>query len=335
MNRREMGLTKDRFERLNVRSMWEDEALDLTPWLAHNLNFVGDLIGKKLELKKQEKKVGSFLFLDILAKDTDSGNLVAIENQLNWSDTDHMGRLIAYATILDARIAIWVAPEFTHEHAEVLRRLNEWTKKDIEFYGIKVEVIRKSPDSEPEPRFLKVVYPGGWDLGNILPVDPPAPPHIQKYTDFFEPLINKLRDTGFASERPIRMFDHTGRYFPSTEHDGIWYAASLEGKNDAWVTVHIRNDDNEVTKHLFDQLEADKNRIVSRIEANFEPEWCWRRHDRHTFSSISIRKDGSIDDPADRLEETRAWMLDLLPRLKKVFDPWIAELLSHLQKHRR
>lgn len=327
-----MGLNEDQFERLDVRSMWEDEALDFTPWLACNLDFVGDLIGKNLELKKQEKKVGTFLFLDILAKDADSNNLVAFENQLEWSDTDHMGRLIAYATILDARIAIWVAPEFTYEHAEVLRRLNEWTNENIEFYGIKVEVIRKSPDSDPEPRFLKVVYPGGWDIGNVLPVDPPAPPHIQKFTDFFEPIINKLRDTGFASERPIRMFDHTGRYFPSIENDGIWYAASLERKNDAWVTVHIRTDHNDITKDLFDKLQADLKDIESDIMDGPKPEWHWRRHNRHTFSSISIRKDGSIDDPEDRLEETRVWMLDLLPKLKGVFDPRIAKLLKNQPK---
>lgn len=321
-------MTEDRSERLNVRSMWEDEALDFTPWLACNLNLVGNLIGKNLEFKKREKKIASFLFLDILAKDADTGDLIAIENQLEWSDTDHMGRLIAYSTILNARVAIWVAPEFTHEHAEVLRRLNEWTRDDIEFYGIKVEVFRKSPNLDPEPRFLKVVYPGGWDRENILPPDPPAPPQIQKFTDFFEPLINKLRDTGFASERPIRMFDHTDRHFPSIENDGIWYAASLERKNDAWVTVHIRNDDNEVTKNLYDQLEADKDRIEACIEADPTPDWHWRRHNRHTFSSISIRKDGSIDDAADRLEETRTWMLDLLPKLKEEFDWRIAKILS-------
>ena len=330
-----MGASKDHIEQLDVRSMWQHEARNFTSWLAYNLDLVGNLIGKNLELKKLEKKVGFFGFLDILAKDTDTGKLVAIENQLEWSDTDHMGRFIAYSTILDARVAIWIAPEFMYEHAEVLNRLNEWTGGDVEFYGLKVEVGRKSPESDPEPRFSKVVYPGGWNLENTLPVDPPAPPHIQKYTDFFEPLINKLRDTGFAAERPIQKFDYSGRYFPSTENDNIWYAASLEGKNDAWVTLHI-TDDVETTKFLFDQLRADKDRIESSIEANPEPDWCWRRHDKHTFSSINIRKDGSIDDPADRLEVTRVWMLDLLPKLKEVFEPRIAEILTKdPKKHNR
>lgn len=325
-----MGSEMEPLERLDVRSKWRREDLNFTPWLACNLDSVGKLIGKKLELVEQEKQVGSFLYLDILAKETDTGTLVAMENQLEWSDTDHMGRLIAYSTILDARIAIWVASEFTHEHAKVLNRLNEWTSEDIEFYGLKVEVVKRTADSDPEPRFLKVVYPGGWDRDNTLPCDAPHP--NQKYNDFFDPLIDELRDTGFAVERPIRMFDHTGRYFPSIVNKGIWYAASLEGKNNAWVTVHIRTDDNEMTKDLFDKLKADMDQINSSIVDHPNPEWRWRRHNRYTFSSISIRKDGSIDDPADELEETRAWMLDLLPRLKKVFDPRIAELCSNQQK---
>ena len=321
-------MSKDHLECLEVRTRWKDEALDFTPWLACNLDLIGKVIGKNLEFVEREKKVGSFLYLDILARETDTGRLVAIENQLEWTDTDHMGRLIAYSTLLDARIAIWIAPEFLYEHAKVLNRLSEWTRDDIEIYGIKVEIEKKTAAPDPEPRFSKVVYPGGWDRENTLPVDPPAPPHIQQFTDFFEPLINKLLDTGFSTERPIRMFDYTGRYFPSMKNDGIWYAASLEGKKNAWVSVHIRTNDNKMTKNLFDKLEAEKDQIESNIEADPDPDWSWRRHNRHTFSSINIRKDGSIDDPAYRLKETRDWMLDLLPKLKELFDPRISSIIA-------
>lgn len=327
-----MGSEKEPFERLDVRSKWPREDLDFTPWLAGELNLVGDLIGKNLELVEQEKQVGSFFKLDILAKDTVTDTLVAIENQLERSDTDHLGRLIAYSTLINARTAIWVAPEFTYEHAEVLNRLNEWSIEDIEFYGLKLEVIIKTAGSEPEPRFQKVVYPGGWDRDNTLPVDPPTPPHIQKYTDYFDPLITELLKNGFAHRTPRKMFGNSGRYFPSIENDGIWYAGSLEGKNEAWVTVYIQTDNNEKTKQIYYQLEAAKDQFESEVLAHPEPDWHWRPHKRHTFSSINIRKDGSIDDPEDKLEETRAWMLDLLPKLKKVFDPKIAELLSDQQK---
>ena len=77
-------------------------------------------------------------------------------------------------------------------------------------------------------------------------------------------------------------------------------------------------------------MQTDQDQIESSIDAGPDPEWDWRRYDRFSFASISIRKDGSIDDPPDKLEETRAWMLDLLPKLKKVFDPRLAEILREL-----
>ena len=159
----------------------------------------------------------------------------------------------------------------------------------------------------------------------------PAPPQIQKFTDFFEPLISKLRDIGFCFQKDrYNCLTTLAVTFLPLRTTGIWYAASLEGKNDAWVTVHIRTDHNEVTKHHV-LINWKPIRSLDRNHASQQtpnPDWHWRRHNRHTFSSISIRKDGSIDDPADRLEGTRCWMLDLLPKLKGEFDSRIAKIRS-------
>ena len=73
--------------------------------------------------------------LDILAKETSSGSYVAIENQLEWTDFDHLGRMLAYASGSGSRIAIWVAPDFVFEHAQVLNQLNEWSGPNARFYG--------------------------------------------------------------------------------------------------------------------------------------------------------------------------------------------------------
>ncbi len=35
-----------------------------------------------------------------------------------------------------------------------------------------------------------------------------------------------------------------------------------------------------------------------------------------------------MDDPPEILKETRAWMLDLLPKFNKVFDPRLEKLLT-------
>ena len=192
-----MAETGEQVEMLEVRTKWPNEALDFTPWLADNLDLLGEELDMNLELVQQEKAVGP-MSLDILAKDTGTGDLVAIENQLEWTDTHHLGQLLTYATWCNAHVAIWVATGFRHEYATALHKLNEWTSDGNSFYGVKIELVKKPSSSNPEPRFRKVVYPGGWDTDNTLPPDSPPSPSAQKYHDFYQPLIEELRRTRFA-----------------------------------------------------------------------------------------------------------------------------------------
>ena len=316
---------------VDVRKKWQDEARQFTPWLARNLCLLGRHLGMNLQLVQQEKPVGP-LYLDILAKDSKTDAFVAIENQLERTDLNHLGRLLIYASGCDAGVVIWIAPEFEYSHAQMLHRLNRWSASDVRFYGIRIEVIKKTrqaAESHLEPRFRNVVYPGGWDEEVTLKPDRAPPPVAQKYMRFFQPLIDHLIRTDFA-ERNRQHFDHTGRFFPSRENPGVGYAACLEGKNDAWVTLHIRTGEKNETKHLFDKLHSDRQEIELCICADRAQEWHWRRHDRYSFSSINIRTDGSIDDPQDRLEETREWMLNFLHRFKEVFEPRVAAILASL-----
>ena len=320
-----MPASENEFEQLEVRTMWEHEALDFTPWLARNLHLLGNELGLELELVQTEKPVGP-LFLDILARDVNTGAMVAIENQLERSDIGHLGQLLTYAAGCDARVAIWVATEFTQEYANALDWLNQWTRDDVRFYGVRVKVVRKLGDSQPRPRLRKVVYPGGWDRDATLPPDPPPPPQVQKHRDFFQPLVDELIRRDFA-DRDIQYFDHTGRFFPSRMGHGVGYAASF-WKKAAWVTFNIRMEDNELTKRIFDELLAQRDDIESSIDAIPDPEWQWDRNERYTFSSISVTRDGTIDDSPDKLNETRAWMLDLLGKFKESFDSRAAEILA-------
>ena len=318
--------TEEGSEQLDVHTMWKHESINFTPWLAKNLHLLGDALGMKLELVQTEAPIGS-LYLDILARQTDTGAMVAIENQLEETDLGHLGQVLAYAAGCDARVTIWVAPYFRHEYAQALHWLNEWTRDEISFYGVKVEVLRRADGAPLEPRFRKVVYPGGWNKEITLPSGE-MPPDKRKYYDFFQPLIAELIRGGFA-DKAIHYFDHTGRFFPSGLDRDIGYAASLYGgRNDTWVTFHIRTEDVENTKRIFDTLQADREQIERSVDASPDPEWQWDRHDGLTFSSISIRKDGSIDDLPEKLEKTMSWMLDLLPKLKEVFDPRLDEILK-------
>ena len=81
-------------EDVDIRELWPNEARDFTPWLAQNLGLLGEKLGMHLELVSQEEPVGPY-YLDILAKDVNSDALVAIENQLEWTDR-HTSRTVAH-----------------------------------------------------------------------------------------------------------------------------------------------------------------------------------------------------------------------------------------------
>ena len=305
---------------VDTRTMWKDEALDFTPWLADHLDLLGDAVGLKLEFVRQEVPVGPF-YLDILAKDADTGLMVAIENQLEETDHSHLGQLLTYATGCDARVAIWVAPEFTYEHADALHRLNEWTSGNVRFYGVKVEVF-ETGESRLVARLRKVVHPDGWNK-EITLRSREMPSTIRKYYDFFQPLISKVYMTGIA-DRTTQYFDYTGRFFPSWFDKDTGYAVSFS-KNSAWVSLHVRTWDSiERNNRIFDELQKAK----PEIEESLDAEWVWQRFEANSFFTISIRRDGSIDDPSEKLEATKVWMLDLLPKLKEVFDPRLDEILK-------
>ena len=316
-----MTESEEGVEQLDARTKWPHEAHDFTHWLAKqdNLDLLGEELGLKLKFKQREKQVGS-MYLDILAKERDTGALVAIENQLEESDLGHLGQLLTYATGLDARVAIWVATAFYHEYAQALHRLNQWTGDGVRFYGVKVELVRKD-GGESKPRFRTVVAPGEWRLDRTLPLGAKSAA-AQQHDDFFRPLITDLRRARFA-DRATLYIGYAGRIFPSG-YDGIGYAVSF-WKDDAWVTLNISMGDNHETKRIFDALHADRERIESSLGAIPGAEWEWDRNDRFSFSSISVRKEGTIDDPPEALKRTRDWMLDLLPKFRDVFDPLVKE----------
>ena len=312
---------------LDLRSRWENEAWHFTPWLARNLGILSAVLGAKLQLVQIEKPVGPF-FCDILAKEVDTGEKVAIENQLEWTDHTHLTQLLTYAAGLDARIAVWVAPEFRYEHAEALHWLNKWTHDGLQFFGVKV-MLRKNGNVPLEPRLLPVVTPHCWNKDLTKPQGATMSPRSQQFRAFYQPLIAELCGAGFA-DKAINHYDDTGRRFPSRRSPGIiWYAAALERDKGAWVTLHIETDDKALTKRVFDALKGDMGAIKKNIGA--DQDWHWNRHDSRFFSSINVRRDGTIDDPQQKLDETRAWMIELLSKFKEFFDPCVEAKLKELQ----
>lgn len=153
-------------------------------------------------------------------------------------------------------------------------------------------------------------------------------PAKRQHREFFQPLIAELVRSGFA-DRAVQDFDHTERLFPSRLHRGIGYVAAF-AKGTAYVGLRIRMGGSARTKHTFDELQADRSSIEAELADMPHVRWTWHRHPRFTYSSINLVRDGAIHDPPDRLAETRAWMIDALPRLRAVFDPRLAAILEGL-----
>jgi len=124
-----------------LRSIWKNEAYDFTPWLSENITDLGEALGLELEFEDKEVSVGPYS-ADILAKDAGTGQYVVIENQLEKTNHDHLGKCITYSAVLNASAVIWVASDFTEEHKKALDWLNDHTSDEIAFYGVKIELIQ-------------------------------------------------------------------------------------------------------------------------------------------------------------------------------------------------
>ena len=324
-----MSQQEEEMEPVDVRDMWKDEALDFTPWLARNLQYLGEEIGLDLKLIQTEKQVGS-LSLDILARDANSGEKVAIENQLEWTDTHHLGQLITYATGCEARIAVWVATEFKYEYADALHKLNLWTSGDIKFFGVKVEAYRNNGNSCLKPRFTQVVYPGGRNDNLILPPNPPDKPRVQEYNSFFHPLVSALQESGF-SNKSRQMFGPSGRIIPSHHDQRVGYTAYFRDQSDyLWVSVRIHSEDKDLSNSLFDKLHAQRELVENSIEVDPGGEWDWNRWDHSKYFTVAIMGRGSIDESWEDVAHIRKWMQTHLHRLKDFFEPRLDRIVNGL-----
>lgn len=92
-----------KLQQVDLREIWKHEAINFTNWLAQedNLNLLGEELGGiQIELNRTEASVGSFN-VDILAQETGTDRKIIIENQLETTDHDHLGKIITYASGID------------------------------------------------------------------------------------------------------------------------------------------------------------------------------------------------------------------------------------------
>jgi len=154
--------TLGHLEALDPRTIWTDEAKEFTPWLAkpENLIRLSKALDMELELEGIEVSVGPYS-ADIVANDTTSNCRVIVENQLEKTNHDHLGKVITYASGLEAKVLVWIAREFTEEHRRAMDFLNECTAGKLRLYGVEIQLF-KIGGSSPAPYFNIVASPNEY-----------------------------------------------------------------------------------------------------------------------------------------------------------------------------
>lgn len=146
------------------------EQYDFSAWLAkeENLSILGEDLGIVFTGIETEQFVGSYR-CDIVAKDDyNEGKVVIIESQLESSNHDHLGKIITYASGLDASKIIWIVANARSEHKSAIEWLNHTTTKDINFFLIELKAYRIG-SSLPAPKFEIAEMPNDFSkTANVM-----------------------------------------------------------------------------------------------------------------------------------------------------------------------
>lgn len=308
----------------DLRLVWPNEAQDFTPWLADNIEEIGESLGLDLETQSREEKIGGFS-LDILAKDGDN-RIVIIENQLNSTDHSHLGQIITYASGVDAKVIVWVAREFRDEHRQAIDWLNQHTQDETEFFGVVME-LWKIGDSPLAPNFRIVAAPNDWRRETAERVRSVSLSERNvRYQTFFKDLTDTLREKGFTNRTKAQPASWSEF---ASGHTGVRYVGSFtrtEGRGYARVEIYIDKHDKEWNEELFNQLENRKTTIESELGNSLE----WTLLPERRACRIFLARSGSIDDDETKLKELKNWMVSNLLEVKQAFSPMLESIIPDI-----
>lgn len=308
-------------ESQDVREHWRHEENDFTPWLADEIeaevpSHLENALGLDLEVVKREKSVGKYN-VDIFAKVVDDRRNVVIENQLNSSDHDHLGKSLAYAAGVDADIIVWVAPSFNDEHIDALRWLNENSREGVDLFAIKLEVWRIG-ESDPAVRLNPVEKPSEWkEKVKRSSTELTETKKLQE--EFWTAFRDKIR----TEDTPLRARKAYPQHWYNNPvgKAGFKISFTINTVEDRIYTRLIINNDPEVYWKLEDER--------SDIDAEFEETLSWdepeETHGGNERSKIKISRPAQLTNK-DEWDEYLNWLIEQGKQFHEVFGPRIQDL---------
>jgi hypothetical protein len=316
-----MKMKFGRLQEVDVRELWRHEQYNFSPWLAkeENIELLNDILGLTLVDIDKEVYVGSYK-CDLVAKDETDGTKVIIENQLERSDHDHLGKIITYASGLNATVVVWIVNEAREEHRSAIEWLNNNTNKDLNFFLIELHAY-KIGDSLPAPKFEVIEKPnefiktGGGGSGGSSNMNKSESKRLEFWTMFNEIVTDKGKPFAIRKAGADHWYDvvigKTGVHISIT-------LVSREGK----IGIELYIVDN---KKLFDDLHIQKQEIEKELGFNLD----WQSKDGKKASRILYKFDGLNFDDQSNYRELMEKIIDYVIKMRSVFSNYVEQALSN------
>ena len=303
-----------KLKEVDIRELWKHEQYDFSEWLSkkENIENLNEILGLTLVDISKETYVGTYR-CDLFAKDETTGIKVIIENQLEISNHDHLGKIITYASGLDAKVVVWIVKEAREEHRSAIEWLNNNTNSNVNFFLIEIHAY-KIGNSDPAPMFQVVEQPNDFIKNNkSTNRDESMNKSQSQRIEFWNQFNNVVIERG----KPFNIRK------PTTDH---WYNIAI-GTSDAHIDITLVNKDSLIgvelyitdNKELFDKLYSRKDEIEEELVFQLD----WRRLDNSKASRIVYHIKGLNFDDHSNYDELINKTIDLAVLMRNTFKKYI------------
>ena len=309
-----------RIENVPLRDIWKHEAHNFTTWLENNIDILDSVLDFRLSNLSREHGTGNFS-VDIVAED-DSGNIVVIENQLEKSNHDHLGKIITYLASVGASKAIWIVSEPRQEHIKAISWLNE--SELAEFYLLKIQGI-KIGDSNPAPLLTLIVGPSD----EIREAGETKKQYVDRHherKEFWAFLLDRAKQrTKLHANISPGMYNWIGT---SAGINGVNFNYTV-GQHEGKVELYIDHDRNNGDKNrmIFHELKKHQPAIEQAIGSALD----WEEMDGRRACRIAKYFEGLGYKDKNEWDKLSNEMIDQMVRFEKVFQPYLLSLKTMLQ----
>lgn len=297
----------------DLRTVWPHEALDFTPWLSQddNITLLADSIGIDITVDETESSVGDFN-VDIFASETGTDRKIIIENQLEDTNHDHLGKLITYASGKSADIVIWVVKQASEEHKAAIEWLNNHTDDSVGFFLCEIKLYRIG-NSEPAVKFEVIEKPNDWtkEIKKSESINETQQLRYDYWVAFEDYAFkNPTFAKNFKKRKPSKNHWLNFSIGSSACHIAV---SQIKQRNELDVELYI-SDDTE----LYNSLYENKTDIELTSGLSFD----WRELPDRKASRIVLEKSVQLENK-NAWGSQFEWLIDVMVKMKTTFSKYI------------